>query len=97
MLQRGDEGFLDRLLGEIEVTELADEGREGPAGLLAEDTIDFGARIRRVGGLGGLRVDDRPGQMDCSQIGRTSIEPCSAPGIFAASSRASSRSFASIR
>jgi hypothetical protein len=39
-LERGDEGVLDRLLGEIEVAEDADQCRDGPSLLLAEDAID---------------------------------------------------------
>jgi hypothetical protein len=53
VLQRGDERLLDCLLGEVEVAQLADEGRERATRLLAEDTIDFGARIRRFGWFGG--------------------------------------------
>jgi hypothetical protein len=54
VLERGDERLLDRLFGEVEVAELADERRESAAGLLAEDTVNGGARIR-VPGVRGSR------------------------------------------
>ena len=44
-LQRGDERVLDRLLGEVEVAEDADQRRDRPALLLTEDTVDDGVRI----------------------------------------------------
>jgi hypothetical protein len=75
VLERGDERLLDRLFGEVEVAELADERREGAAGLLAEDTVDGGARIRGLGVGGSRGLGGRPAQMGSSQIGRTSIAP----------------------
>ena len=75
--------------------QLADERGERATGLLAEDTIDDGVGIGRRGGGGIRRAIDDPAQMGSSQIGRTSMAPSRAPGIFAASSRASSRSFTS--
>jgi hypothetical protein len=91
MLEGRDEGLLDGLLGEIEVSKLADERRERPPGFLAKDAIDDGMRIGRASGSTLGR------QSPNSQIGRTSIAPDWAPGIFAANSRASSRSFTSSR
>ena len=103
-LERGDERLLDRLLGEIEVAEDADEGRDRSPGLLAEQAIDDRAgSVRRHQGL-----DRGPAQLAAavaagastpmfgrSQIGRTSTQPCVAPGIRAARAIASSRSEAS--
>lgn len=93
MFEGRDERFLDGLLGEIKVAKLADEGRERTSGLIAEDAIDDGMRIvwasRRLRGV--------RGQMGSSQIGRTSMAPSRAPGIFAAYWIASSRSFTSRR
>jgi hypothetical protein len=71
MLEGGDERLLDGFLGEIEVAELADEGREGTTGLLAEDAVDDGVGIeRRPARRGVVRA-----QAGSSQIGRTSIAP----------------------
>jgi hypothetical protein len=39
-LERAGEGILDRLLGEIEVTQDTNERRDRPARLLAEDALD---------------------------------------------------------
>ena len=47
-LDRGDEGVLDRLLGEVDVAEDADQDGDRAAVFLAEDTFD----LRRVGGHG---------------------------------------------
>jgi hypothetical protein len=102
-LERGEEGLLDRLLGEIEVTQDADQGCDRPALLLAEDAVDDGVRIGCLGHAPGRQplapaaAGSTASPDDVSQTGRTSIEPSRAPGIFAASSIASSRSRASIR
>src|SRR4029450_5131184 len=61
-----------RVLGELEVTEDADEDRDGTSPLLAEDGADVG--------------------QERSTTGRTSIEPYSDEGIFAAHSSAVSKS-----
>src|SRR4029450_1266193 len=61
-----------RVLGELEVTEDADEDRDGTSPLLAEDGADVG--------------------QERSTTGRTSIEPYSDEGIFAANSSAVSKS-----
>jgi len=39
-LERSDEGVLDRLLGEVEVAEDADQRRDRPSLLLAEEAVD---------------------------------------------------------
>ena len=91
MLERRDEGLLNGLLGEVEVSQLADEGRERAAGFLAKDAIDDGM------GIGRARGSTLGRQPPNSQIGRTSIAPVCAPGILAANSSASSRSFTSSR
>ncbi len=93
MLEGRDECLLNGLLGEIEVAELADEGRECAPGLFAEDAIDDGMGIS----CGGRRLLGVLAQMGSSQTGRTSIAPSRAPGIFAAYWIASSRSFTSRR
>ena len=80
-LEGGREGVLRALLGEIPVAGDADEGGDDTTPLLAES-----------GGDGGLDVDPY-----ISQIGRTSTDPTAAPGIFDATSIASSRSLQSTR
>ena len=40
LLGRHHERVLDRLLGDVDVAEEADQGRDRPAGLLAEDLLD---------------------------------------------------------
>ena len=85
-LECGDERVLDRLLGEVEVAEDADERRDRPALLFAEQAVDDLVR----GGVGlaqSAAVAWRRAPSDMygtSQIGRISIEPCVAPGISAA-------------
>ena len=91
MLECRDEGFLDGLFGEVEVSQLADERRERSAGFLAKDAVDDGM------GIGRARGSTLGRQPPNSQIGRTSIAPSWAPGIFAANSSASSKSFTSSR
>ena len=78
-LQRGGEGILRALLGQVPVTREADKGRDDPA--------PFG--VERIGD-GGLDLGRH-----ISQIGLTSTDPCCAPGILAATSMASSRSLQS--
>ena len=39
-LEGDDEGLLDRLLGEVDVAEEADQGGDGPAELLPEGLLD---------------------------------------------------------
>jgi hypothetical protein len=39
-LERDDEGFLDRLLGGVEVTQDADQARDRPSRLVAEQAVD---------------------------------------------------------
>ena len=58
------EGVLNRVLGELEVAEDADEDRDRTSPLLAEDGPDVG--------------------YERSTTGRTSIDPYSDAGIFAA-------------
>lgn len=74
--------LVERLLGEIEVAEEADERRENPAGLRSVD------RVHRVAHVG---------YESNSMIGRTSMLPMRDEGILAATWMASLRSFASIR
>ena len=80
-LQRGGEGILRALLGEIPVAGQPDQGRNDPAPLgverIGDGRLDLGRHI--------------------SQIGLTSTEPSLAPGIRAATSIASSRSLQSTR
>ena len=98
-LKSGDEGVLDRFLGEVEVAEDADQGRDRPALFLAEQAVD-----ELVGG-GVAEAQPAVAPTDCwawsadekSMTGRTSIEPTLAPGHCAARSSASSRSLASTR
>ena len=80
-LDRRDEGGLHRLLGVVDVTEEADQGGQEPAVLLPERGLDGGSDF---------------GQLN-SRMGRISIAPQRAPGIFEARSIASSRSLQSSR
>ncbi len=80
-LQRGGEGILRALLGQVPVAGQADQGRDDPAPL----------GVERLGN-GGLDVGRH-----ISQIGLTSTDPSRAPGIRAATSMASSRSLQSTR
>ena len=79
--ERPGERVLRALLGEIPVAGEPDQRGDDPSPLVAERVGD--GRLD-VGGY-------------ISQIGRTSIEPCRAPGIFDAISIASSRSAQSTR
>ena len=79
--QRPCEGILRALLGHVPVAREPDERGDHPAPLLVE-------------GLGDRRVDIGA---HISQIGLTSMLPVRAPGIFAATSIASSRSLQSTR
>ena len=78
-LQRGRKGILRALLGQVPVAGHADQRRDDPS--------PFGLEGRRHGGL------DVGGYI--SQIGLTSMPPFRAPGIFDATSIASSRSLQS--
>ena len=53
-LEGDDERLLDRLLGEVEVAEDADQRCDRPALLLAEDAVDDGVRV-----AGGIRPERR--------------------------------------
>ncbi len=86
-LQRHREGVLHRLLGQVEVTEHADERRDRPPRLAPEQAVDD---LTARGGA----IDRRPYM---PMTGRTSMEPFSAPGHRAAASMAWSRFSASIR
>ena len=88
-LQRGDERVLDGLLGEVEVAEHADQRRDRPALLLAEEAVDDGVGVGPGSSRepAGGRPSARAGRFGralgrYSQIGRTSIEPSLAPGIL---------------
>ncbi len=80
-LQRGREGILRALLGEVPVTGQPDQGGDHPAPLGVERLGDGGLDVGR----------------QCSQIGLTSMEPSFAPGMRDATSMASSRSLQSTR
>ena len=85
LFQRGGEGLLAGLLGQIEIAEQADQGCENTTRLSAKYFLMHGAAAahcrRRSGG----------------QTGRTSMLPTLAPGMRAAMAIASSRFFASTR
>src|SRR5664280_3133601 len=70
------ERVLGALLGDIPVTGPPDQGRDDATPLLAKHLRDRGLNVGR----------------HISQIGLTSIDPWRAPGIFDATSMASSRS-----
>ena len=99
-LEGGDERVLDGLLGEVEVAQDADERRDRPSLLLAEQAVDD-----LVGGRVGVSQSAAAepaatawaSAAPKSTIGRTSIEPVLAPGIMAAYPSASSRSATSTR
>ena len=80
-LQRGREGILRALLGEVPVAGQPDQGGDHPAPLGVERLGDGGLDVGR----------------HISQIGLTSIDPSLAPGMRAATSMASSRSLQSTR
>ena len=80
-LQRGREGILRALLGEVPVTGQPDQGGDDPAPLGVERLGDGGLDVGR----------------QCSQIGLTSIDPSFAPGMRDATSMASSRFLQSTR
>jgi hypothetical protein len=82
LLQRCRDGVVQRLLGEVEITEEADERREDAARLGPVDCFD--------------RRRDVVYCPFSSQTGRTSILPTRVPGIFDATWIASLRSRASI-
>jgi hypothetical protein len=82
---------MQRLLGEVEVAEEADQGCKDAARVGAVDSLD---RCTSAGGAG----DVRGGYCAfISQIGRTSMLPQRVPGIFDATWIASLRSRASMR
>ena len=97
-LERGDERVLDGLLGQIEIAEDADERRDRPSLLFAEEAIDDlvgRGRVSQVADAAPIRAD---GSAEAkSTIGRTSIDPKRMPGHCAASASAASRSAASMR
>src|SRR5262249_59336087 len=80
-LERQREGVLRAFLGKVPVAGRPDHRGDHPSPLVAER---IGDRSPDVGGY-------------ISQIGLTSISPTRAPGIFAATSMASSRSLQSTR
>ena len=97
LLQRRGERVVQRLLRTVEVAEQADERGEHATGLGAIDPLD---RVPRVGRArlahGHVRLTPAACSMT-SMIGRTSMLPVRAPGIFAAIWIASFRSLASSR
>src|SRR5262249_40407488 len=89
LLDRGPARVVQRLLGEIEVAEEADEGGEDAPGVGTIDRLDLLARQR-----GWILAHD--GYLS-SLTGRTSMPPRRAGGIIEASWIASFRSRASMR
>ena len=89
-LARDHERVLDRLFGDVDVTEETDQGGDDSTGFLTEDPFE-----RRLG-----RRAARPARLDSVQgsvsswNGRTSTGPMHAADPFAAQSSASSRSAA---
>ena len=82
-LEGDDERLLDRLLGDVDVAEEADQGGDRSAGLAAEDPLD----------LGGVHGRRSSGRLGSSWNGRTSTGPWqAAAGLGRPSSRAASRS-----
>ena len=79
MLQRRGRGFLQSLLGDLEIPQPVDERRQHPRPIGAEDTIKRLADTLAYGW---------PFGSPASQIGRTSTAPLAAVGCFAASSSA---------
>ncbi len=85
-LEGRDEGFLDHLLGEVEVAEHADQGGHRPALFLAEQAVDDLVGGRVGGGQTALAASSwAPMPVSAqSTMGRTSTDPFAAPGISAA-------------
>jgi hypothetical protein len=77
------ERLLHRVLGEIEIAQDPDQGRDRPTLLVPEQAVDDG------GGRG--PYDDGWPSSSKSMIGRISTEPSGPTGIFALASIASSR------
>jgi hypothetical protein len=95
LLQGRRECLLQRILGEIEVAEEPDQGRERARTLLAVEGLEFHDAVRQSKPPDGVGCWRRYSGGGVGRIGRTSIEPVRAPGMPAASVMASSRSFAS--
>ena len=98
-LERGDERLLDDLLGEVEVAEDADERRDRPPLLFAEQAVDdlVGGAVGGDQSAAAAPTGAPASAPDVSMTGRTSTEPCRTPGQGAASASAASRSGASMR
>ena len=90
-----------RILGEIEIADEADQGRQRATRLVAKHIFDFegGQEVTSImpGCHQGSSRSRNDGIAIIDPIGRTSIEPVFAPGIRAAMASALSRSLASIR
>ncbi len=94
LLDRRGEGVVERLLGEVEVAEEADQRREHAARLGPVDGVHrLADPVRRVRIHWGLGISGAP----ASQMGRTSTLPHCTPGIREATWMASLRSLASMR
>ena len=91
---RGGERVVQRLLGEIEIAEQADQGGEHAARLGAVDGVH--RRPRLFDRVLAPQLRPRRDQLNV-MIGRTSMLPVFADGIRDATWIASLRSFASIR
>src|SRR5581483_9911374 len=99
------EGLLDRILGEIEVAENADQRGRRASRLAPKDASDQLSRRPHTTGCSSPRLKRPRTQAVASSTrlpassktitGRISTEPLCAPGIFAAQSIASSRSLQS--
>jgi hypothetical protein len=86
---------LQDFLGQLEIADEPDQGRENATRLIAEQLFDLLVAhpfsvMRRL-------QPDRHGGYEYTMMGRTSIEPNFADGTRAAIAVASSRSLASIR
>ena len=93
VLDRGDEGFLEGVLGEIEVAKDANQRGQDPAVRLAKDQLDRVPRSALQTPANWNYGFQLPA--DCCHSGRISTEPFWACGIFAAQLIASSRSLQS--
>src|SRR5262245_3476765 len=93
LLDRRGKCVVDGLLGELEVSEQADQGGEDAARVGAVDGFDRRARL-----LGRVTAHGQAlcGTLAISHTGRTSMLPCLAPGHLEPIWIASFRSLASI-
>src|SRR5439155_18030167 len=96
-LERSRERVLERVFGELDVAQVADQRRDDSAVLLAEDLLEHYPLQRRqsrpfrswVGSVEPTPTGHT--RAGTCAIGLTSTAPCSAAGIFSAYASASSR------